>query len=159
MKWLRRSDLLPVPPHSIPTTGSPKRESDLRSVTEAVVEETGVVSETTEKSAVPKEIESPISVPPATDKHRRPGGRQMTTTLASPIPAMLAESMGLALEKDPAPDAATAAGEASPEAIMVFGASAVRRVNDPAERRDIRPTTKPATNNPPDIGRRTPHRR
>jgi hypothetical protein len=159
MKWLRRSDLLPLPTQSTPPTGSSQRDPKLSAVNNAVVEATGGSSETTEKSGIPKEIEAAISASLGTGKHRPKRGRQMSTTLASPIPAMLAESMGLALERDPPPVAGAPAGEMSPEAILVFGASAVRQVNDRGERRDNRPVGSPTAKNAPEVGPRTPHRR
>jgi|GEM_PF-4624585 len=54
----------------------------------------------TEKWAVPSEIENeprPQSIPEVVG--RTPSGRRQSRTVASPIPAMLAESMALAEEK------------------------------------------------------------
>jgi len=55
--------------------------------------------EHTEKWAVPDEIEGEATLPPvAQPAARSPSGRRLARTVASPIPAMLAESMGLAEE-------------------------------------------------------------
>lgn len=58
-------------------------------------------SEHTERSAVPDEVEGDAT--PAPERTgRSQSGRRLTRTVASPIPAMLAESMDLA-EEPPAP--------------------------------------------------------
>lgn len=60
-------------------------------------------SEHTERSAVPDQIEGDVTPAPGADRSGRSiSGRRLTRTVASPIPAMLAESMGLA-EEPPTP--------------------------------------------------------
>lgn len=57
-------------------------------------------SEHTEKWAVPEEIGGELTPAPIVATARRAPDRHISRTVASPIPAMLAETMGLAQETE-----------------------------------------------------------
>jgi len=58
-------------------------------------------AEHTERSAIPDEMDVETTPEPSPKTGpRNPASRPLTRTVASPIPAMLAESMGLAEEPD-----------------------------------------------------------
>jgi hypothetical protein len=112
MKWLNRTSPPPTKPHVL-TPRSITIEPDTRNnaPAQAVVEE----SEQTQKSAIPDEIRGEPTPAPTLGPSRRDPGRHHSPTLASPIPAILAESMALA-EEGPAP-AARPAAERTPAKI------------------------------------------
>lgn len=101
MKWLYKANSSaaltqpgPVPSHNESTASSGSKSSGAPQLrAEDPVDNT-------EKWAVPSEIEDeakPQSIPEVVG--RTPSGRRQSRTVASPIPAMLAESMGLAEEQ------------------------------------------------------------
>lgn len=107
MKWLNRT---PTPPNKQPTLSPRSITIETRPVapreSALVPVATGDESDQTQKSAVPDEIKGELTPAPATGPSRRNPDRHHCPTLASPIPAILAESMSLAQE-DPSPRPAT----------------------------------------------------
>jgi hypothetical protein len=65
-----------------------------------IVKGEGDELESTDKWAIPREIAGEMTPPPPVAPSKRAGDRHLTRTVASPIPAMLAETMGLAEERD-----------------------------------------------------------
>jgi hypothetical protein len=60
-------------------------------------------SDAKNKRAVPEEVSGEVTPPPVVAAPKRPIDRHMSRTVASPIPAMLAETMDLAEEHDAVP--------------------------------------------------------
>jgi hypothetical protein len=60
-------------------------------------------SDPKDKRAVPEEVGGETTPAPVVAAPRRPIDRHISRTVSSPIPAMLAETMGLAEEHEPAP--------------------------------------------------------
>jgi len=56
-----------------------------------------------DQRAVPEEVGGEMTPAPVVAAPKRPIDRHVSRTLASPIPAMLAETMDLAEEHEPAP--------------------------------------------------------
>ena len=66
-----------------------------------LVEPADTEAEQTERWTVPQEIESDLRPAPVVKAHTQAPDRHTCKTLASPIPAMLAETMDLAQDRDP----------------------------------------------------------
>lgn len=62
-------------------------------------------SEAKDKRAVPEEVTGELTPAPVVAHPKRPIDRHVSRTVSSPIPAMLAETMGLAEERDSVPRA------------------------------------------------------
>jgi len=60
-------------------------------------------SEGKNKRAVPEAVAGEMTPAPVVAHPKRPIDRHVSRTVASPIPAMLAETMGLAEEHEPVP--------------------------------------------------------
>ena len=60
-------------------------------------------SEAKDKRAVPEEVAGEMTPAPVVAAPKRPIDRHISRTVSSPIPAMLAETMGLAEEHEPLP--------------------------------------------------------
>ena len=108
MKWLQKKN------KSDATTGSPVTAGsfhvEMKTTAAANHNHDGTpvasdddASEHTQKSAVPDEILGETTSAPITEASGRPArpARRQSRTVASPIPAMLAESMSLAEEPPP----------------------------------------------------------
>ena len=106
MKWLQKKNKADATTGSLVTSGS----FHVQMKTSAAANQDGApvvsdddASENTEKSAVPDEILGETTPAPNRDAsgRPRPPARRLSRTVASPIPAMLAESMALAEEPPP----------------------------------------------------------
>lgn len=75
-------------------------ESEVISMDGALVEDFEDESQNTDRWAVPQEIAGEMTPAPVVGPSKRAPDRHLCRTVASPIPAMLAETMGLADEKD-----------------------------------------------------------
>ena len=100
MKWLNRTPP-PVAKPPVLSSRSITIEPDLGPRNHASAQAVSEESDETQKSAVPDEIRGELTPAPTMGPSRRNPDRHHSPTLASPIPAILAESMSLAQE-DPA---------------------------------------------------------
>jgi hypothetical protein len=111
MKWLNRTAPSPSKPPVL-SSRSITVEPDPSPRNNASAQPVGEEAEQTQRSAVPDEIRGDLTPAPVPGPSRRNPGRHHSPTVASPIPAILAESMALAEEH---PTAARPPTEAPPK--------------------------------------------